>query len=120
MIDHSPHAGIKEDIAHLWNTNRPLFVTAVVGLLLLAWYLYKRQQGGIPAPTDATTGSSGVPSSISNTYITENKTIVPSAPSPITPGPIIKKPDPKKGKPTGPNPWLTPPPPGENPATWDP
>src|SRR5579859_2241831 len=93
MIDHSPHAGLKGEVSHLWATNRPLAVTILVGLAVVAWYLYQKSQGagGVSAPAQSATG---VPSTITNTYVTENKTIVPAAPAPIGPIPPAPAPNP--------------------------
>ncbi len=96
MIEHSPHAGIKSEVMHLWNHNRPLAVTILVGFGILAYYLYKQGTGGITAPANTTTGASGVPASWSNTYVTNNKTVNVSSPSPVTPGPT---PTPTPGQP---------------------
>lgn len=86
MIDHSPHAGLKGEVSHLWATNRPLAVTILVGIAVLAYYLYKKSQGtgGLAAPLASTTGTAPV---WSNTYVTENNTLVPGAPSPLAPIP---------------------------------
>lgn len=86
MIEHSPHGNISADARHLWNSNRPLAVTILVGLGVVIWYLYQKSQGGgIAAPINATLSASGLPASIQNTYITDNKTITAGSPEPIAP-----------------------------------
>ena len=85
MIDHSPHEGIKGEVQHLWNSNRPLAVTILVGFVVLAYFLYKKgQSASLPAPDGS---ASGVPTAVSNTYVTANKTINVASPSPVAPTP---------------------------------
>lgn len=84
MIDHSPHESLKGEALHLWNSNRPLAVTILVGFVVLAWYLYKKGQGGLTMPDGS---ASGVPTAVSNTYVTANKTINVASPSPVVPVP---------------------------------
>ncbi len=102
MIQHSPHSTVGGEVTNLWQNNRPLFLTIVIALVFGAYLLIRNSQAGASAA--ATTGGP----SVANTYITSN-TIQP-AQTGATPG----------SNPTGPNPWLQAPPPGVDPATWNP
>lgn len=108
MIDHSPHQGIKGEVEHLWRSNKPLAITILVGLAVLGYVIYKRQQGSVTT-AGSSTSAQGTPGMFYQTYITNTKNVTQAAPSPVTPGPV---PTPgqtaplplQPGPPTSPNP----------------
>ncbi len=99
-MQHSPHEGFKDTLSHLMR-NKPLFYTLIVAFAAVLYLVYKHSQGASGTATPGTTGATGTPSSISNTYVTVNKT-TPGSVSPIAPAPPTGGPPPKPK--TGPGP----------------
>ncbi len=95
-MQHSPHEGFR-DTLHALMRNKPLFYTLIIGFAAVLYLVYKHSQAASGTSTPGTTSTQGTPSSISNTYVTVNKT-APGGVSHITPVP-----------PGGPNPKPKPP-----------
>ncbi len=123
-MQHSPHEGFKDTLSHLMR-NKPLFYTLIVAFAAVLYLVYKHSQAAAGTNTPGTTSAQGTPSSISNTYVTVNKTapggvshITPVPPGGPPPKPKPPLPDPRH--PVGADPWLSAPPPGQSAASWNP
>jgi len=119
MMEHAPHHGVSGEVEHLWKHNKPLFLVIVAGLVGVAYLLYRNgTSAAIAPPATSTTSASGLQGSVSNTYVTVNKTLA-GTPAPIAPvvPPVPPAPTPKPKRPPLPKPKPKPKPRPQPPVT---